>query len=217
MAPSVSSRSYTATGTLGKPIYGIPLSTFIATCLSGGIYAIQLILFLSLKCQWTEEKYWFFFGCLAAFASIGFVLILNIFYPRFRFSTLSLTASLLFSATAGLVIWLLANAFHEGICPPAPSQEERQEMSARQVPQLGTFELDTNSTLNKAEYLATVPSGTLRPITSRSNMGNLFAPQLEAPQRDKNIFSAQGTDQIILWIITIPAVAFQIVAHYYFG
>lgn len=185
------SRSYTVTAPFTTLIYGIPINTFIATCISGGLYLIILISLLAFSgCKWTRQKVWFFTGCLAALCATLFMMGININYTRFRFTKLSLSASLVYSGSAAIMVWQLTHSLLFGICEEPVKRNEIYSIVS--MPQQAG-------------------NGTTDAVLDPDDLYPYKAPEIVT------VFKRGHVGAIVCWVMAVPAAAFQIVAHYYYG
>lgn len=113
------SRSYsTSSPYRTSNVLNIPVTTLAASCIAGAIYLIAAIMLLSLKsCPFKHNVVWFFCILVFAIVAIAVAMITNMSYPHHRSNNpFSLTASLLYSASIGMVFLGIIMAATGGIC-----------------------------------------------------------------------------------------------------
>lgn len=95
---------------------GLPISTFIASVVSGLMYLINAIILISIKCENTSRKIYIIliniFGLIAVIA----MTLLNMFVNRYRFDGTTLTVSLVYSGSACLILFGLIHMAVDGLC-----------------------------------------------------------------------------------------------------
>jgi len=145
-----------------------------------------------------------------AAASTGFIFTINTVYTRFRHTRMSLVASLLYSGTAGLIVWMLIHTLFFGICS-SPSSSFSGTLNHFPSPghSLKDTPVATESTGTRTALAAMAANGTENPNPAPT--WKVWGPEM------KTVFARDHLGAMIVWVLGVPAVSLQIVAHYYYG
>lgn len=171
---------------------GIPVATCVATIIASVLYGLSLILILTVDCQFTRQVTYFFsfvsLGLIATVAMAG----INIALPRYHINCTTLSASLVYSGTAALVLFGLVYTSIEGLCPKPGGGGTIWVATTTQRP------LNITTTTEKPDLYKSYSTE----ILDFSRVG---------------VWSSGYLANYFIWCLAGMGLCFQVVAHYYYG